>query len=70
MSATQRAQWAPAPATVRGSSTKLGSDAKGEKITYTQGRGVIIRDLRSPAQAVSYFEHVKDATVRGESGQI
>ena len=61
MSAKQSALWAPAPSTSRGQATKL--DGRGDKLVYTSGRGVFIRDLRNPAACVAYLEHVKDATV-------
>ena len=61
MSAKQSALWAPAPSTSRGQATKL--DGRGDKIVYTSGRGVFIRDLRNPAACIAYLEHVKDATV-------
>ncbi|KAI0918644.1 hypothetical protein AcW1_009523 [Taiwanofungus camphoratus] len=49
------------PATVRGESIKL--SASGEKIVYTNGRTVVIRDLKNPAVATTYAGHVRNATV-------
>ncbi|KAF8609737.1 WD40 repeat-like protein [Ceratobasidium sp. AG-I] len=49
------------PLTVRGSATKLSSS--NDKIVYTNGRTVVIRDLASPAFAVTYSQHVQPATV-------
>ncbi|BEI85281.1 hypothetical protein CcaverHIS002_0506820 [Cutaneotrichosporon cavernicola] len=51
------------PATARGESTKLGADPKGEKIVYTNGRAVIIRDLNNPSSAHAYTQHTQTATV-------
>ncbi|KAI8976703.1 WD40 repeat-like protein [Trametes punicea] len=49
------------PATTRGESTKLSSSK--DKIVYTNGRSVIIRDLKDAAVATAYTEHVHAATV-------
>ncbi|KAF8342616.1 WD40 repeat-like protein [Cantharellus anzutake] len=49
------------PETTRGSSTKLSSHD--DKIVYTNGRLVIIRDLKDPAKTASYSGHVQPATV-------
>ncbi|KAG8782909.1 WD40 repeat-like protein [Ceratobasidium sp. 428] len=49
------------PLTARGSSTKLSSS--GDKIVYTNGRTVVIRDLSSSAFGVTYSQHVQPATV-------
>ncbi|KAH9951566.1 WD40 repeat-like protein [Amylocystis lapponica] len=49
------------PATVRGESTKL--DASKDKIVYTNGRTVVIRDLKDAAVATTYAGHVQNTTV-------
>ncbi|KAK4688195.1 WD repeat-containing protein 1 (actin-interacting protein 1), partial [Tremellales sp. Uapishka_1] len=51
------------PATARSESTKLGVDPKGEKLIYTNGRAVIIRDLHNPALSHAYTQHTQTATV-------
>ncbi|BEJ16159.1 hypothetical protein CspHIS471_0507640 [Cutaneotrichosporon sp. HIS471] len=51
------------PTTARGESTKLDADPKGEKIVYTNGRAVIIRDLNNPSSAHAYTQHTQTATV-------
>ncbi|GJE96547.1 WD40 repeat domain-containing protein [Phanerochaete sordida] len=49
------------PATTRGESTRISSSK--DKIAYTNGRTVIIRDLKAPSAVVSYAGHVQNATV-------
>ncbi|KAI0792397.1 quinon protein alcohol dehydrogenase-like superfamily [Abortiporus biennis] len=49
------------PATTRGQSTKLSSSK--DKIVYTNGRTVIIRDLKNPTSVIANAGHVRDATV-------
>ncbi|KAB5592203.1 Actin-interacting protein 1 [Ceratobasidium theobromae] len=49
------------PLTSRGFSTKLSSSD--DKIVYTNGRTVVIRDLNSPAFGITYTQHVHPATV-------
>ncbi|KAL6306374.1 WD40 repeat-like protein [Sparassis latifolia] len=49
------------PTTARGESTKL--SASEDKIVYTNGRTVIIRDLKNPAIATTYAGHVPNTTV-------
>ncbi|THH29175.1 hypothetical protein EUX98_g5012 [Antrodiella citrinella] len=49
------------PATARGESTKLSSNK--DKIVYTNGRTVIIRDLKNPSQVIANSGHVQAATV-------
>ncbi|WWC87902.1 uncharacterized protein L201_002802 [Kwoniella dendrophila CBS 6074] len=51
------------PATARSESTKLGVDPKGEKLIYTNGRAVIIRDLNHTALSHAYTQHTQSATV-------
>ncbi|KAF9517484.1 hypothetical protein BS47DRAFT_1339315 [Hydnum rufescens UP504] len=61
MSFKQERLFPCSPGTERGSSTKLSSS--GDKIVYTSGRTVIIRDLNHPLLTSSYAGHVKNATV-------
>ncbi|OCH86494.1 WD40 repeat-like protein [Obba rivulosa] len=49
------------PGTARGEPTKLSSSKN--KVVYTNGRTVIIRDLKDTAHTVSYSGHVYNATV-------
>ncbi|KAK7678338.1 hypothetical protein QCA50_018686 [Cerrena zonata] len=49
------------PATARGTSTKL--SAHKDKIVYTNGRTVIIRDLKNPGSVIANAGHVHNATV-------
>ncbi|ORY22497.1 WD40-repeat-containing domain protein [Naematelia encephala] len=51
------------PATARSESTKLAVDPKGEKLIYTNGRAVIIRDINNPAIAHAYTQHTQTTTV-------
>ncbi|WVR03821.1 hypothetical protein IAU60_000817 [Kwoniella sp. DSM 27419] len=51
------------PATARSESTKLGVDPKGEKLIYTNGRAVIIRDLNHTELSHAYTQHTQTATV-------
>ncbi|KAI0716528.1 WD40 repeat-like protein [Earliella scabrosa] len=49
------------PATTRGEPTKISSSK--DKVVYTNGRSVILRDLKDPAISVAYSGHVHNATV-------
>ncbi|TFY62674.1 hypothetical protein EVJ58_g3719 [Rhodofomes roseus] len=49
------------PATARGESTKLSSS--GDKVVYVNGRTVVIRDLKTPATAITYAGHLQPTTV-------
>ncbi|KAI0738973.1 WD40 repeat-like protein [Daedaleopsis nitida] len=49
------------PATTRGEPTKISSSK--DKVVYTNGRSVILRDLKDPAISVAYNGHVHTATV-------
>ncbi|KAL0252340.1 hypothetical protein I308_101729 [Cryptococcus tetragattii IND107] len=51
------------PATARSESTKLGVDPKGEKLVYTNGRAVVIRDLNHVGLSHVYTEHTQSTTV-------
>ncbi|KAJ7031946.1 WD40-repeat-containing domain protein [Mycena alexandri] len=61
MSFKPTALFPPTPTTARGTSTKLG--AHKDKIVYTNGKAVIIRDLNNPLQAIAYTGHVQPTTV-------
>jgi len=49
------------PATTRGIATKL--SASKDKIVYTNGRTVVIRDLKNTSVVLAYSGHVKNTTV-------
>ncbi|KAI0690233.1 WD40 repeat-like protein [Cerioporus squamosus] len=49
------------PTTTRGEPTKISSSK--DKVVYTNGRSVIIRDLKEPGASVAYSGHVQNATV-------
>ncbi|CAL1699521.1 unnamed protein product [Somion occarium] len=49
------------PATARGASTRL--NAYKDKIVYTNGRTVIIRDLKNPTSVIANSGHVHNTTV-------
>ncbi|KAH9941649.1 WD40 repeat-like protein [Epithele typhae] len=49
-----------APVTTRGEPTKLSSSK--DKIVYTNGRTVIVRDLKDVASCIAYSGHVHNAT--------
>uniref|UniRef100_A0A0W0F669 Uncharacterized protein n=1 Tax=Moniliophthora roreri TaxID=221103 RepID=A0A0W0F669_MONRR len=49
------------PTTDRGVSTKL--SASKDRIVYTNGKSVIIRDLNNPSASIAYAGHVQNATV-------
>ncbi|KAH8101147.1 WD40 repeat-like protein [Cristinia sonorae] len=49
------------PATTRGEATKLSSSK--DRIVWTNGRTVIIRDLKNPSQVIANSGHVQAATV-------
>ncbi|KAF7318847.1 WD-REPEATS-REGION domain-containing protein [Mycena chlorophos] len=57
----QVALFAPTPTTARGVSTKL--SANKDKIAYTNGKTVIIRDLNTPSLATAYVGHVQNTVV-------
>ncbi|KAI0066923.1 WD40 repeat-like protein [Artomyces pyxidatus] len=61
MSFKRSAIYAPNPATTRGVSTKL--SASKEKIVYTNGKAVFIRDLDNPGLSVAYAGHLQNTTV-------
>ncbi|KAJ3079597.1 hypothetical protein HDU99_010511, partial [Rhizoclosmatium hyalinum] len=65
MSATNLFTLAPQPATVRGHAVHLGEDPKGENFLYTNGRSVIIRNIKNkdPYVSSAYTEHAAPATV-------
>ncbi|RDX44431.1 WD40 repeat-like protein [Lentinus brumalis] len=49
------------PATTRGEPTKISSSK--DKVVYTNGRSVIVRDLKDPGASVAYSGHVHNTTV-------
>ncbi|RXK40408.1 WD-repeat protein [Tremella mesenterica] len=51
------------PYTARSESTKLAVDPKGEKLVYTNGRCVVIRDLNHTNLSHVYTQHTQTATV-------
>ncbi|TFK21147.1 WD40 repeat-like protein [Coprinopsis marcescibilis] len=51
----------PNPTTSRGSSTKLSSNK--DRIVYTTGKVVVVRDLKNPALTFAYTGHTQNATV-------
>ncbi|CAK5280612.1 unnamed protein product [Mycena citricolor] len=61
MSFKQTSLFPPTPNTTRGTSTKL--SAHKDKIVYTNGKSVIIRDLNNPLLATVYTGHVQNTTV-------
>ncbi|KAF9053801.1 WD40 repeat-like protein [Hymenopellis radicata] len=61
MSYKQTSLFPANPATARGVSTKLSSSK--DKVVYTNGKAVIIRDLNNPSQSVAYVGHVQNASV-------
>ncbi|KAJ7100107.1 WD40-repeat-containing domain protein [Mycena belliarum] len=61
MSFKQTSLFSPLPTTTRGVSTKL--SAHKDKIIYTNGKAVIIRDLNNPLLATAYSGHVQNTTV-------
>ncbi|KAJ7359560.1 WD40-repeat-containing domain protein [Mycena albidolilacea] len=61
MSFKQTSLFPPNPTTARGVSTKL--SAHKDKIIYSNGKAVIIRDLNNPLQAIAYTGHVQNTTV-------
>ncbi|KAJ6487813.1 WD40 repeat-like protein [Mycena sanguinolenta] len=61
MSFKQTSLFPPSPGTARGTSTKL--SAHKDKIVYTNGKVVIIRDLNNPLHAVAHTGHVQNTTV-------
>ncbi|KAJ7064698.1 WD40-repeat-containing domain protein [Mycena amicta] len=61
MSFKKAALFPPTPSTARGTATKL--SAHKEKIVYTNGKAVIIRDLNNPLLATAYVGHVQNTTV-------
>ncbi|KNC47472.1 stress protein [Thecamonas trahens ATCC 50062] len=66
-SATLRHTYAPVPATTRGESVSLYADPKNEKMLYTCGKSVVIRNIENPLDADLYQEHVANATAASYS---
>ncbi|KAJ1017998.1 hypothetical protein NDA13_006606 [Ustilago tritici] len=64
MSATLKSVYAGNPATVRGQSTKISADPKGEKVVYCQNRTVFVRSISDPCKpALAYSQHTQPTTV-------
>eukprot|EP00030_Apusomonadida_sp_AF-17_P000575 a175102_367.p2 GENE.a175102_367~~a175102_367.p2 ORF type:complete len:613 (-),score=273.80 a175102_367:28-1839(-) len=61
-SATLRHIYAPVPQTTRGQSISFKSDNKGDRIVYTCGRSVVIRDVANPLLTDCYVQHATTAT--------
>ncbi|KAF8155889.1 WD40-repeat-containing domain protein [Crassisporium funariophilum] len=61
MSFNKAGLYAPNPGTARGVATKLSSSK--DKVVYTSGKTVIIRDLKNPTLTVAYSGHIQNATV-------
>ncbi|KAJ3219180.1 hypothetical protein HK099_004778 [Clydaea vesicula] len=55
--------YASNPNTTRGQAVHLGGDPKGNNVLYTNGRSVIIRNLKNPEIATEYTGHSCNATV-------
>ncbi|KAI8911130.1 quinon protein alcohol dehydrogenase-like superfamily [Gorgonomyces haynaldii] len=63
MSFTRKFTFAPQPGTTRGQAVHMGGDPKGNTFLYTNGRAVIIRDIKNPEIAKEYTQHTCQATV-------
>ncbi|KAG2008225.1 WD-repeat-containing protein [Coprinopsis cinerea AmutBmut pab1-1] len=61
MSAKASLIFPPNPTTTRGSSTKLSSHK--DKVVYTTGKVVVVRDLKNPGLTFAYSGHLHNATV-------
>lgn len=61
MSFTKVALYSANPTTIRGVYTRL--SASKEKIIYTNGKTVFIRDIANPALGITYSGHVQNTTV-------
>ncbi|KAL4079520.1 WD40-repeat-containing domain protein [Scleroderma citrinum] len=61
MSFTRKVLYPCNPATVRGASTKLSSS--GDKVIYTNGRTVIVHDLKDLASSRSFSGHAQNTTI-------
>ncbi|KAG8997571.1 WD40 repeat-like protein [Tulasnella sp. JGI-2019a] len=62
MSYEKKTLYACNPSTARGASTKL-SGTKDDKIVYTNGKTVIIREINNPSLGFAYSGHVHQANV-------
>ncbi|KAJ1577011.1 hypothetical protein NDA12_002675 [Ustilago hordei] len=64
MLATLKSVYAGNPATVRGQSTKISADPKGEKVVYCQNRTVFVRSISDACKpALAYSQHTQPTTV-------
>ncbi|OQV26168.1 Actin-interacting protein 1 [Hypsibius exemplaris] len=57
MSCKTRSIFAATPRTERGRPVVLGGDPKGKNFLYTNGQGVVIRDINNPSVCDVYTEH-------------
>ena len=55
--------FAPQPTTVRGQSVHIGGDPKGQNFIYTNGRAVVIRNIKNPEISKEYTQHTCNTTV-------
>ncbi|KAI1635144.1 WD repeat domain-containing protein [Biscogniauxia mediterranea] len=63
MSVTIDKIFAASPATTRGQSTKLSTDAKGERIAYASGKSVFVRSIDDPSNCKQYTGHTAQTSV-------
>ncbi|KAI0594619.1 WD repeat domain-containing protein [Biscogniauxia sp. FL1348] len=63
MSITIDKIFAASPATTRGQSTKLSTDAKGERIAYASGKSVFVRSIDDPSNCKQYTGHTSQTSV-------
>lgn len=63
MSLTLASTYPPNPTNVRAQSTKLGASPQGDRVLYTQGRTVVLRDLHNVTRSVLYAQHTHPVTV-------
>ncbi len=63
MSIKNAAIYAALPSTIRGQSTPLSTDAKGERLAYASNKSIFLRSIDSPAQATQYTQHTAPTTV-------
>ncbi|KAI0009879.1 WD40 repeat-like protein [Xylariaceae sp. FL0662B] len=63
MSITIEKILAASPATARGQSTQLSTDAKGERIAYASGKSIFVRSIDDPSTCKQYTGHTAQTTV-------
>ena len=64
-SITLTSTWVPAPATTRGSATKLSASADGTKISYGSGRSAVLRPLNGEGPSMLFGHAQVSETRRG-----